>query len=274
MALDLNRHSVSDRPSTGCRYRRPHRLPRFSARNCHPTNRGHEAIGDSELWFRQARLDTAPYHVQRSRSHAFNVRGQVQGLPQQRVAGHGTVRFSQILQSQRWRKPAGVADLQAVREQHDLHATVVRVVPMHHRIDDGFGHDFHGNLVRPGRPGALRTSTDTAVDLAEHEVHRLIDQLERGALVDLIRRNRLGDLRPVKMSAPDLGRDEKALRRLSEQQDRSVRRPPFVQQVQMLQQLWCRRPLRERELPDQARRADELRHALDVEVVQCGSRAR
>ena len=56
---------------------------------------------------------------------------------------------------------------------------------MRHRVDDGFGRDLHGDLIRSGRPGALRTGTDATVDLAEHEVHRLIDKLERGALVEV-----------------------------------------------------------------------------------------
>ena len=46
------------------------------------------------------------------------------------------------------------------------------------------------------------------------------------------------------------------------------------QQIQMLQQLRSRRPFRERELPDQARAANELRHALEVEVIQCRPGAR
>ena len=236
--------------------------------------RGDETIGDGELGFSQPRLDTTADHVQRPRSHAFDVLGQIQGLPNQGVAGYGPVRFPQLLQSQRRRKSAGVADLQAVREQHDLHTAVVRVVAMHHRVHDRFGQHLRRNFICPGRPCALRPRTDGPIDLGEHEIHRLIDEVERGALVDLIRRNRLGDLRSMETSAPDVGGEEKALRRLPEQQDRGVRRPALVQQVQMLQQLRTRCPLWERELSDQARGADELRHALVVEVIQCRPDAR
>ena len=52
-------------------------------------------------------------------------------------------------------------------------------------------------------------------------------------VIDLIRRNRLGDLRAVEVRTPDLGGDEKALRCRAEQQDGGIRRATLVQQIQM-----------------------------------------
>ena len=223
LAPGLDRHSVSHRPSTGHCYRRPYHLPGYSSRNDCPANRGHEAIGDGELGFRQAGLDAAPNHVQGSRSHRFDVLGQVQRFRQQGIAGHRAVRFTQLLQRERRRKAAGVPHFGPVREEHDLHAAVVRVVAMCHGVDDGFGHDFRRDLVHSGSTGALRPRADGSVNLAEHEVHRLIDQLEHRALVDLVRRNRLGDLGSVIVGAPDLRGHEKSLRRPPEQKYGGVR---------------------------------------------------
>ena len=120
------------------------------------------------------------------------------GTPPAGVAGNRPVRLPQFFQGQRRWEPAEVADLQAVGEQHDLHAAVVRVVAVSNGVDYGFGHDFHGDFICPWGTCAFRPGADGSVDLAEHEVHRLIDQLERGALVNLVGRNRLGDSVPWK----------------------------------------------------------------------------
>ena len=106
LAPGLDHHSVSRRPSTGRCYRRAHRLPGYLSRNGYPANRDHEAIGDGELGFRQVGLDTAPNHVQGSRSHPFDVLGQVQRFRQQGIAGHRAVCFTQLLQRERRRKAA------------------------------------------------------------------------------------------------------------------------------------------------------------------------
>ena len=150
MAPGLDGHSESHRPSTSCRRRRPQRLRGYSSRNDCPANRGHEAIGDGELGFGQAGLGAASNHVQGSRSHAFDVRGLVQRSRQQGIAGHGVVRFTQHLQREWCRMTAGVPNLQPVREEHDLHAAIARVV-MRHGVDDGFGHDFSRNLASCAR---------------------------------------------------------------------------------------------------------------------------
>ena len=238
------------------------------AREHSPANGCHESIGDGELRFRQTRRDTSADHVQRSRPHPFDVFGEVQGLRQQGVAGHRIVRNAQLLQGQRRQQPARVPNLQAIREKHHLYAAVARVVAVRYRVDDGFGDDLRGNLISPGRADALRPRTHRPVDLAEHEVHGLIDQLEHRALVDLIRGDRLLDLRSVKARALDLGGDQEPLGRLPEQQYGGIGQPPLVQQVQMLQQPLGGNVLRQREVPGSARDADEEGHPLAVEIIQ------
>ena len=156
----LDGHSESHRSSTNCRRRRLQRLRGYSSRNDCPTNRGHEAIGDGELGFGQAGLGAASNHVQGYRSHALDVRGLVQRSRQQGIAGHGVVRFTQHLQREWRRKTTGIPNLQPVREEHDLHAAIARVVAMRHGVDDGFGHDLSRNLVRSGGTGAFRTRAD------------------------------------------------------------------------------------------------------------------
>ena len=76
------------------------------------------------------------------------------------------------------------------------------------------------------------------------------------------------------MSAPDFGRNQESLQLLSKQQHRGIRDPIPVQQIQVLQQLRRRRPLRKWELANAACGADELRHPLEIEIVQRGITAR
>ena len=56
--------------------------------------------------------------------------------------------------------------------------------------------------------------------------------------------------------------------RLPEQQYGGIRQPPFVQQVQMLQQPLGGNVFRQREVPGSARDADEEGHPLAVEIIQ------
>ena len=184
------------------------------------------------------------------------------------------MRNAQLLQGQRRQQPARVPNLQAIREKHHLYAAVARVVAVRYRVDDGFGDDLRGNLISPGRADALRPRTHRPVDLAEHEVHGLIDQLEHRALVDLIRGDRLLDLRSVKARALDLGGDQEPLGRLPEQQYGGIGQPPLVQQVQMLQQPLGGNVFRQREVPGSARDADEEGHPFGVEIIQRRERTR
>ena len=184
------------------------------------------------------------------------------------------MRLTQLLQGQRRRESSGIPHFQAVCEQHDLHAAIVRVIAVSHGVDDCLGHHFHRDFVRPGRPCALRSGADRSVYLTEHEISRLIDQIERRALVNLIRRDGLGDLGSMEMSAPYFGGNQESLRLLSKQQHGGIRDPITVQQIQVLQQLPRRRPLRKWELANVACRADELRHPLEVEIIHRGVAAR
>ena len=138
------------------------------------------------------------------------------------------MRHAQHVERQRRRQPARIPHLEPVREQHDLHTAVVRVVAVRHRVNDGFGDDLGRDLVRSGRPDSFRPRADCAIDLAKHEIHCLIDQLERRSLVDLVRWNRLRHLHAVEMGALDFGSDQEPLRRLPEQKHRGVGWAPFV----------------------------------------------
>ena len=79
-----------------------------------------------------------------------------------------------------------IPHLQPVSEKHDLHASVVCVVVVGHSVDDSFGHNLFRNFIGRGSLDASRPSANRSVDLAKHEVHRLIDQFEGCALVNLI----------------------------------------------------------------------------------------
>ena len=135
---------------------------------------------------------------------------------------------SQFFKSKRRRKPAGIANLQAVRKEHDLNAGVVRIVPVNHRVYYSLAHDLFGNFIGCGGPDILRPGSDRAVDLAENEVHCLVDQIKGRALVNLVGRNRLAHLSPMKVCASDFRTDQKPLRRLPEQQNSSICQPPVV----------------------------------------------
>ena len=108
--------------------------------------------------------------------------------------------------------------------------------------------------------------------IAGHRPVRLPQPLEgqrRRQPPSVARRNRLGDLRPVEVRAPDLRRDQEPLRRLPEQQDRPVRQAPVVQQVPMLQQFAGEASPPAAETDERGGRLlDELRHPLRVEVIR------
>ena len=97
-----------------------------------------------------------------------------------------------------------------------MYAAVARVVAVRHGVDDGLGYHFLGHLVGYGCADALGTGADVQRDLAQHEIHRLIDQLKDRAFIDLVGWNRLGDFCSVEVGAFDLGGDQKPLWRFPE----------------------------------------------------------
>lgn len=70
---------------------------------------------------------------------------------------------------------------------------------------------------------AARVPTERASEFGHDEIDRLIHLLKEGALKDLMRRNRLGDLRAVVVSALRDRGGRVLLRVCAEKQDRSVR---------------------------------------------------
>ena len=141
---------------------------------------------------------------------------------------------------------------------------------MGHRVDNRFGHHLLGNLVGARRLNTLGPRADGSIDFAQYEVDRLVDQLEYGSLIDLVRRDRLLYLCPVEMSALDLRREQKALRSFPKQQDGGVGQPSLVQQPEVLQQHYRRCLLRQRKLPDPARPANEAGHPRGIEITDHG----
>ena len=219
--------------------------------------------------FGQTRLDAPANHVQGARSHAFDVLGKVERLGKQWISRDRRMGLAQLVERQRWWQSTGVPYLEAVGEEHHLDATVARVVSMRNSVNDRLPYDFHRNLVAHRSLDALRPRAHRECDLAQHEVHRLIDQLERRALVDVIGRNRFVDLGPVEVGALDLRRHQKSLRRLAEQQYRRICRTPVVQQLQVFQQLVGIRTFWQRETSVLAHGSDESSHPLRVKVGQC-----
>jgi len=67
-------------------------------------------------------------------------------------------------------------------------------------------------------PVREKHNLDTQVDFRHHEIDSLIHQLEYRALVNLVRRDRFGDLGSVEMRALDLRRQQEPLGPLAKQQ--------------------------------------------------------
>ena len=82
-----------------------------------------------------------------------------------------------------------------------------------------------------------RARTDGEVDLGEHEVQRLVHELEDVAFVNLVGRDGLGHFRPVEVGALDLGGNQETLRLATEEEHSGVGRAAGVQEVQVREQL-------------------------------------
>ena len=145
--------------------------------------------------------------------------------------------MSQRLERQTIRKPTGIGDLKPIHEQHDLHAGVAGIVAMCHRVDDPFSNHIPWDLIGHRCSSAVGTCSHPSSNLRHHEIDGLINQLEHGPLVGLIRRDWLGNLGPVKMSALDFRSRKELLRLLPEQQHGSIGDTACIEQVQMRQQV-------------------------------------
>ena len=233
-----------------------------------PADRHDESVRDCELGFGQPRCRATADHVQSSGSGLFDVLGEIQRLRDEPVARHGAVRDAQLLERQLRRQATGIPDLQPVREEHHLHAAVACVIAMRYRVHDGLRHNFDRNLVSDRCLWAMGASAHRPVDLAEHEIGRLVHQFKDSAPVHLERGDGLLHLDTVETEALDLGRQQEALGRLAEQHHGGVRGPTVAQQVQMLEKMMRSDGLGERESSRVARRLNESFHPLGVKIVQ------
>ena len=90
----------------------------------------------SESGCGQSRLCTSNYHIQNTASRFFGISRKEYRLRKQRIAWNGCVGFAQFIKSQRRRELARIPYLKSIREEHDLHACVIRIIPVHDGIDD------------------------------------------------------------------------------------------------------------------------------------------
>lgn len=158
------------------------------------------------------------------------------------------MRAAQFFKSQGWRQGAGIPDFKPILKEHDLDTGIAGVVAMDDGIDDGLNDNFLGNFVFRRRLGAFSSCSHPEVYLGEHEILGLIDEIENRAFVHLIGRNGFFDFIAMEMGAFHLGGDEKTLRVFAEQQNGTIGRPSFVEQVEMRQYLMRRRIPRQGEI--------------------------
>lgn len=154
-------------------------------------------------------------HLLGAGADSLDVAGQIERFCEKWVVGHGGMIAAKVVERQRARQRAGVPDLEAICEQAHLDRGVAVVVAMGNRVHDRFGDGVGRQLVGARRLVALRARAHAAVDLAEHEVARLIDLFEDIPAVDLERRERAQILGAVRVYALDRGGGMEALRVLA-----------------------------------------------------------
>ena len=125
-----------------------------------------------------------------------------------------------------------------------------------------------GDFVAHRRLRAGLAGPDREGDLAQDEVHRCIHEFKDRPLVDLVGRYRLCHLGAVEVGALDLGGDQEPLRLFAEEEDRRVRHPSVVEQVQVLKQVIGRCIGSEGEPAGRPGCADEPRHPLRIQVFE------
>ncbi len=109
------------------------------------------------------------------------------------------------------------------------------VIPVGYRIDDSLSDDRAKNFERNGGLSAGCPCTHVAVDLVQHELHRLIYHFEQPSLIRLLGRDGLSFFRPMEIKAMDLCIVEKPVRILSEQKHGGVCGPAIPQQIEIFQ---------------------------------------
>ena len=75
---------------------------------------------------------------------------------------------------------------------------------MRDSVHDSLRDDLFRNFIGHRGPYAFGARTHRQRELAQHEVHRPVYELESSALVDLIVGNRLGDILAMEVGALDL----------------------------------------------------------------------
>jgi hypothetical protein len=133
--------------------------------------------------------------------------------------------LSQQFRGESGRQFTGIPYSDAIGKDNDLDKSVVAAIPVRNRIDDGLSDDRAGNLElnRGLRAGCARTHA--AVDLAQDELHRLIDHFEHPPFVRLLGCDGFAFFRSMKMKAMDLRIVEEPARILTEQKHGGVRGP-------------------------------------------------
>ena len=120
---------------------------------------------------------------------------------------------------------------------------------------------------------AFGAGADPRRELGHDEEYGLIHQLKHRALVDLVIRNRLGNLCALEKKALDLRGDKKTLGLLAEEQNRRMAWLPTVEQVQVGQRLLGRRPGTQRVVSLVLGAGEEVADLLSRKIVDCGIQA-
>ena len=170
-----------------------------------PSDRGDKTISKRKLWFGKSSVSALPNHVASTGAHALDILGQVERFGEQGIAGDGTMGMAEFVEGERGREGAGVPDFEAVGKQHDLNAAVAVVITVSNGVDDGLGHYFARNFVFDRGLRAMFAGADAEVDFGHHKINRLVDQFKGGAFINLMGRNRFGNLGAVEVGAFDFG---------------------------------------------------------------------
>ena len=166
---------------------------------------------------------------------------------------------------------AGIENFQPIRKKHHLHARRTAVVAVRQRVHDRLGDDRPGYLV--AHRGLVRfiPHPDTRPDLAQHEVHRLVDLLENVARDHAVVGDRFLDAGAVKGRALYRSRREKRLGISRKSEDGGVLRCAVGAYVEMAQHFLQSRAGLERKAPLVPGDVEEVVHPLRIDGFQIRS---